>query len=410
MSTKHELFDIDTLKKPISDNFPSGEDMSFSYEFDEIKEARRSDDPSLSQGDWVTDLKEADWNKVKTMCLDLLGNATKDIQLIGWLAEALGHQKGFKGVMAVLELSSDLLGDFWDSIYPQISEEDQEDREIRLEWFQDMVTTTMESVALTQDPQYNSMDLRIAKDIDNLRRTNPDEAKSEIDAGKIDSNIFMDAVNRSSVEFYKELDQDFKACEQAYEKYLATVEDKFSSPPSQKQIKDTFKGISKNISKLLQQKGLTSEQTTANPAAASDSSDTTTAHTEAVPAAVGAAPTNQIADAEFGDTSVKIENRYQALMQLQRLAQFFQETEPHSPVSYLIERAVRWGNMGLQDWLQEMIKDDNTLGQLQETLGMLEKQGTFQSQTPSFSQPEPTPEPSSSNDESSDDSGGSSLF
>jgi type VI secretion system protein ImpA len=34
-----------------------------------------------------------------------------------------------------------------------------------------------------------------------------------------------------------------------------------------------------------------------------------------------------------------------------------------------VQRAVKWGGMPLDDWLQEVIKDETVLGQLRETLG-----------------------------------------
>ena len=43
---------------------PCGDDLSFSAAFDQIQEARRFDDPTLAQGEWVTEVKEADWRGV----------------------------------------------------------------------------------------------------------------------------------------------------------------------------------------------------------------------------------------------------------------------------------------------------------------------------------------------------------
>ena len=49
------------------------------------------------------------------------------------------------------------------------------------------------------------------------------------------------------------------------------------------------------------------------------------------------------------------------------------KSEPHSPVSYLVQRAVKWGNMPLDSWLQEVIKDEIVLANLRETLGVTPK-------------------------------------
>jgi type VI secretion system protein ImpA len=66
-----------------------------------------------------------------------------------------------------------------------------------------------------------------------------------------------------------------------------------------------------------------------------------------------------------------IQNRRDALKRLDEIAEFFKRSEPHSPVSYLVQRAVKWGDMPLELWLQEVIKDQSVLFQLRETLGVI---------------------------------------
>ncbi len=75
------------------------------------------------------------------------------------------------------------------------------------------------------------------------------------------------------------------------------------------------------------------------------------------------------AAAGTGGSKGAINSRQDALRRLAEIADFFQKTEPHSPVSYLVQRAVKWGNMPLESWLQDVIKDDSILGQLRQTLG-----------------------------------------
>ena len=52
------------------------------------------------------------------------------------------------------------------------------------------------------------------------------------------------------------------------------------------------------------------------------------------------------------------------------MAAFFRQTEPHSPVAYLAEKAVKWGDMPLHQWLQEVVKDSGAMGHLNELLGL----------------------------------------
>lgn len=52
-----------------------------------------------------------------------------------------------------------------------------------------------------------------------------------------------------------------------------------------------------------------------------------------------------------------MQSREQAIRQLQCVADFFRESEPHSPVSYSIEQIVRWCGMPLPELLAELISD-----------------------------------------------------
>jgi type VI secretion system protein ImpA len=70
-----------------------------------------------------------------------------------------------------------------------------------------------------------------------------------------------------------------------------------------------------------------------------------------------------------GSPTGAIQNRRDALRRLADIADFFQKTEPHSPLSYLINRAVKWGNMPLESWLKDVIKDESVLAQIHQTLG-----------------------------------------
>jgi type VI secretion system protein ImpA len=65
-----------------------------------------------------------------------------------------------------------------------------------------------------------------------------------------------------------------------------------------------------------------------------------------------------------------VHSRHEALQRLAEVARYFEVTEPHSPVAYLVQRAIKWGQMPLEVWLEDVIKDGSVLGQLKETLGI----------------------------------------
>ncbi len=49
-----------------------------------------------------------------------------------------------------------------------------------------------------------------------------------------------------------------------------------------------------------------------------------------------------------------------ALHCLLEVADFFERTEPHSPLPYVLRRAVRWGNLPLPTLLTELVANEES--------------------------------------------------
>ena len=56
-------------------------------------------------------------------------------------------------------------------------------------------------------------------------------------------------------------------------------------------------------------------------------------------------------------------SRAEAYQRLAEAADYLLRTEPHSPTPYLVRRAVEWGSMSLSDVLQQIVRND---GEMQE--------------------------------------------
>src|ERR1700761_748330 len=95
---KMNHLDPAALFAPIHESSPCGADLLFSADFDVIQHARRFEDPSLDQGEWVTEIKEADWPFVVERSGSLLQTQTKDLRLAVWLTEALAIDEGINGL------------------------------------------------------------------------------------------------------------------------------------------------------------------------------------------------------------------------------------------------------------------------------------------------------------------------
>ncbi|MCA8913271.1 MAG: type VI secretion system ImpA family N-terminal domain-containing protein, partial [Planctomycetes bacterium] len=65
-----------------------------------------------------------------------------------------------------------------------------------------------------------------------------------------------------------------------------------------------------------------------------------------------------------------ITNRKVAFERLREVAEFLKRTEPHSPVAYLVQRAIKWGDMSLESVIAELVKNNDVRRQIYETLGV----------------------------------------
>jgi type VI secretion system protein ImpA len=52
-------------------------------------------------------------------------------------------------------------------------------------------------------------------------------------------------------------------------------------------------------------------------------------------------------------------NRENATMLLNLIAEFFQESEPHSPISHTLRRAIKWLNLDISEFMCDVLQDDN---------------------------------------------------
>jgi len=93
-----------------------------------------------------------------------------------------------------------------------------------------------------------------------------------------------------------------------------------------------------------------------------------------MPAATSAQPSPGVGKTPVvnpaGLISLEPQDRRDALRRLAAVAEFFHRTEPDSPVSYQVQRAVRWAQMPFDEWLSELIGDRGVLAHIRETLGI----------------------------------------
>lgn len=208
---------LDELLVPIPGPNPSGENLHYTEVYDQIKEAKRSDD-LLEKGEWQTDIKRSDWRLVIQLCGHALTNRSKDLQIAVWLAEALLHEHGFGGLAAGLQLLSQLTADFWETLYPQIEDGDLGYRDGPFAYLDIKLADALYQVPIC-DPgttkgfsYYAWEESRIVGADSGLDEAQKEQRQSMIDEGKISAEEFRAAVNLSPIGFYQELHTQLTGC------------------------------------------------------------------------------------------------------------------------------------------------------------------------------------------------------
>lgn len=360
---KPAVINLETLLAPISEEKPSGEYLRYSGIYDEISEARRADD--LPQGEWQTEVKLADFRKVISLAVPALEKDTKDLQITAWLSEALVREHGFVGLRDCLRLVSGLQENFWDTLYPEIDEGDMEGRANAIAWMEEQTAFALKQAKITGYNGYSFIDYEdskkydIPENIESLDSTeqaryNALRAEAEKE-NRVTANKWRAEMAQTQRAFVEDLNFLFDECWSAYNDLNRVIEEKFdrNQAPGMNNLKKALDDVHSMVKKILEAKRAEEPDEAAEETAEEVAEDgTVTVKVAGVATASGA-----------------IQNRQDALKRLTDIAEFFRKTEPHSPISYVLQRAVKWGNMPLELWLQDVIKDETVIYNIRQTLG-----------------------------------------
>lgn len=346
------MFTAEQLLIPISDSKPCGEDMAFSPELDAIAHARKFDDPSLAQGAWETELKEADWEFVVTRCVKLLAEKSKDLRLAVWLTEAAAKQHHLRGLGEGLRLLAGLCDQFWDlGLYPEAEDGDNDQRIGNLSWILARTRTLLRELPLTEGrgTAYSTIDFEAAR-----KRAAGGDENDQSGAPKLAD---MEAAKaRTSPAFRAKFTADAQYCLDALHALERAADARLGQDsPGFSQARDA-------VEAMLHVMPAPVTQAAPTEAVESGPGD------DGAPVPVHVAPGT-------GTQHGPIRTRAQAIAQLRAVAQFFRETEPHSPVSYFAEKAAAAGEQDLHTWLRSVVKDPGSLAHIEELLGVPPAQG-----------------------------------
>ncbi len=361
------VIDVEALLVPVAGENPAGENLQYSGLHDEIREARRAEE-ALEQGDWQRELKTADWDRVLQLCRDALSQKTKDLQVAAWLTEALVQKGGLAGLRDGLRIARGLHEKYWDAVYPPVEDGDLEARANSLAWLDRQAAAAFQAVPLTKAPgaSYSFVQMEDAKKLElpanaaslsaeALAALNQERERAASE-GRITLETFTKARNATKRAFYEETASLLAECREEFKALDKVMDEKFGrETPGLGELRKSLERVGAWIDKTVKEKRV-------------EEPDPTEAGAEAAE--------GEGAAAGPGAATGPVKTRQDALRRLAEVADYFRRTEPHSPVSYLVQRAITWGQMPLDAWLTDVIKDGALLESIRETLGLNRQSGS----------------------------------
>ncbi len=353
------MTDIAPLLEPISEGEPSGPNLRFSADdstFDSLKELSTK----VTALDEDEEDQEPDWGAIVALCDAALRDKTKDLELITSLMEGWVRRDGLDGLGAGITLMKESCERFWPSIHPGIDPDDGEMiLDIRARWLNWMDNARGYILAIKETPLLQAADgsaysWRDYENTELLEDTtvSPERREELLETGVITLAQWQAALGATAGDTLRGYGEqlgrcasDVRALSEACRGYFSDYDE---MPPDLYNLVNAIDAIQEYFE----------ENAGEAPAEAA-------AELEAAPMADGA-----VAAPGAAVATGPIATRADALKQLQAVGDYFRRAEPHSPISLLIARAVKWGSMSLEELYKDVVRNDDVIEHIWETLGL----------------------------------------
>lgn len=353
------VLEIAPLLAPVSDDAPTGADLRETddgadyYRLRDIRAEAREAQKTAETGDPAEQGAAASragmlWQELGEECQKLLAGTSKDLELAAWLIESLIRAHGFAGMRDGLKVALGLVAEHWDGLHSIRDEDDptakgQPIASLNGVGSDGTLLAPMRSVPITPNIHPGPFAYWQA-----------DAALKKNDLTEIESNA-----READRKFYPVLLSDLAEARQAVMDLTEALREKMGSAnmPPTSQLRDTLDAIAEMVRRIA---GPLAEE----PVVDAQAGEGTEGAGEE--AGAGAAAGGRAGSARPGS----FETREQAFAMLLAVAKFFRDREPHSPLSYTLEEAVRRGRLPLPELLAELLGDLETRNRLLTAAGI----------------------------------------
>jgi type VI secretion system protein ImpA len=357
------ILDTGALLRPIGEDALAGvnprEDPSPTSLYYQIKDARneaRTLERLAQQADNPSTAPSPDWGPVLDLAPRLLRELSKDLEVAVWLIEALVREEGYSGLRKGFEVVRGLLETFWDVLHPQPDEEGLATRLAPLiglngDEAEGTLIVPIGMVPLLRDGQgpLSAWHYRTAREVAAI--TDPEARQRRIEAGAVTLERFDSAVAANGAgELFARL-REVEECLAEFDALSRALDERCGAEaPPTSSIRQALQDVLECLRYLT--KGLSAPAPSAEVRSAEG--DGAPRSGEPRPAAIPG----------------EVLTRQDAVEAMHRVREFFRRTEPHSPISYLIDQALRWAQMPLHVLVGELISDPAALESFQLRTGM----------------------------------------
>jgi type VI secretion system protein ImpA len=352
-----ESQDIQSLLSPIDGDNPCGIDLreTSSSDYQTLKDARRTIASLVRARKFDNDSDgevNSHWETIYDLAPEVIRIQSKDLEVAAWYLEASLKLHGYTGLRTALSLNEGLVEHFFDEIYPLPDEDGIETRVYPLiglngEDGSGTLILPLKNAPLSEDYDNPFTYNLYSRCIEAEKITDTDAKQQRLHEIGITIQEINNQVNTSSTSYYRSLIENLEAALAHFNNMTNLLDTKCGladSPPSSA-IKKTLEAVLDSIKSLTKTKLAAS---LIEPESTESSAQSTTDNPATTPTNIPR------------QTSVSIgaiNSRADALNQLLLVANYFRQTEPHSPLCGALERVVEWGNMSLQELMLALIPD-----------------------------------------------------
>jgi len=342
----------DDLLNPIPGDNPSGVNLRYDRVSDQIKEARTEGEQSVLGN--LASPKKADYKLVIKLAGDALAARSKDLQLAAWLAEAHVKRDGIGMVEPCLKLMFDLQQQFWDTLYPEIEDGDAGMRAVPIEWICNRIADMLREAPITKDGlnyyQYGeSRAVGYEADVE-YNDTKMEARQRAIKDGKVTGEDFDRSFAATPKSWYVAMDEAIRASTETVDAMQPFCEEKYGDDgPAFGKLQTALEEVGVVVTRLLNEKRKTEPD---EPEPVEEEEAEPEEEPAAEPQPEAAAESEEPVEAATAvrtkvskPVSAEPVDRNDAIARIQACARFLQKDNPSSPVAYLVQTALRLGEL-----------------------------------------------------------------